>query len=106
MANSPNQARPSSIVRVLRFLLALPVLIYQKVISPALPPHCIYTPTCSQYAREAIARHGLLGAFAGVLRLFRCVGGLFKGGADPVPDRLTAEYLFGSFRTFRNVRQK
>ena len=106
MAREPDQARhnhqPGGLVRVLRFLLALPVVIYQKVISPALPAHCIYTPTCSQYTREAIARHGVRGAFAGLLRLFRCIGGVFTGGEDPVPDRLDADYLFGSFRRFRN----
>ncbi len=106
MPNSPDQGRAPSVVRLLRFLLALPVLIYQKLISPALPPHCIYTPSCSQYTREAIARHGIMGALAGLLRLFRCIGGLYKGGHDPVPERLTAAYLFGSFKTFRITRDR
>lgn len=106
MASETDQAQhggqPHGLLRLLRFLLALPVLIYQKLISPLLPPHCIYTPSCSAYTRQAIARHGVLGAFAGILRLFRCIGGVFTGGEDPVPDRLTAAYLFGSFRRFRN----
>ena len=83
-----------------RIVLAIPVWLYQKIISPAIPPHCIYTPTCSEYTRRAILKHGIAGVFAGVLRVFRCVGGLYTGGPDPVPDRLTWSYLFGSYRRF------
>lgn len=89
-----------------RIVLTIPVWLYQKIVSPALPPHCIYSPTCSQYTREAIMQHGLLGALAGVMRLFRCVGGVYTGGDDPVPRRITVSYLFGSYRTFWRGRDR
>jgi uncharacterized protein len=89
-----------------RIVLTIPVWLYQKIVSPALPPHCIYSPTCSQYTREAIMRHGLLGVLAGLMRLFRCVGGLYTGGEDPVPERITVSYLFGSYRTFFRSRNR
>ncbi|MFR9620995.1 MAG: membrane protein insertion efficiency factor YidD [Rikenellaceae bacterium] len=61
------------------------ILIYRKAISPLLPPMCRYTPTCSQYALEALRKHGLLkGLWLTVKRLLRCHpwGG---HGHDPVP---------------------
>lgn len=87
-------------------MATVPVWLYQKIISPGLPPHCIYFPTCSQYMRDAILGHGLLGVIAGLLRILRCAGGLFTGGEDPVPQRLTADYLFGSYRRFRRRRNR
>lgn len=58
---------------------------YQLVISPALPPACRFTPTCSQYALEAIRRHGAVrGAWLGVRRLARCHP-FNPGGFDAVP---------------------
>ncbi|OOB78960.1 MAG: hypothetical protein ATN34_04475 [Epulopiscium sp. Nele67-Bin002] len=60
---------------------------YQRQISPALGPRCRYTPTCSQYAYEAIQLHGIFyGGILTVLRLLRC-NPLFKPGYDPVPQR-------------------
>jgi putative membrane protein insertion efficiency factor len=58
---------------------------YQLLISPILPPSCRYYPTCSQYAAEAIARHGAWrGSLLAGWRLLRCHpwGG---SGYDPVP---------------------
>jgi uncharacterized protein len=58
---------------------------YKRRISPLLPPACRFEPTCSVYAREAIARHGLVrGAALSVGRLLRCHP-FHKGGFDPVP---------------------
>lgn len=91
---------PWRVRHAVRVVLSVPVWLYQRIISPALPPHCIYSPTCSEYTRRAILQHGLVGALAGVFRLFRCVGGLYTGGEDPVPERITASYLFGSYRRF------
>jgi putative membrane protein insertion efficiency factor len=82
----------------------VPIWVYQRVFSPALPASCIYTPSCSEYTRRAILRHGIAGVLLGVLRVLRCAGGLFTGGDDPVPERITARYMFGSFRTFRRRR--
>ncbi len=67
-----------------RFVLLL-VRFYQLFISPALPPHCAHTPTCSHYMMEAVQRHGVgRGIWLGVKRLLRCHP-FSKGGYDPVP---------------------
>jgi len=68
-----------------RHLLAGLVRGYQLVISPALPPSCRFTPSCSQYALEAITRHGAVrGTWLTVRRLVRCHP-FHPGGFDPVP---------------------
>ena len=63
------------------------IRIYQYGISPLLPRVCRYAPSCSEYAREAIERHGVLrGVWLAGRRLLRCHpwGG---HGYDPVPER-------------------
>ena len=58
---------------------------YQKQISPMLPPSCRFQPTCSQYAIEAIQKHGALkGGALALWRILRC-NPFSKGGYDPVP---------------------
>ena len=94
------------VLRPFRLLLALPVWVYRKVVSPAFPSTCIYTPSCSEYTRRAILRHGLLGIVLGVFRVLRCAGGLFTGGHDEVPDRVTLRYVFGSYRVFWRGRKR
>lgn len=57
---------------------------YKLAISPLLPPACRFTPTCSQYAAEAIAKHGFWkGSALGLKRLSRCHP-FSEGGYDPV----------------------
>lgn len=66
-------------------VLSLPILFYRACISPMLPPTCRYTPTCSEYALEALRRHGpLRGPWLALKRILRCHpwGG---SGYDPVP---------------------
>ncbi|MCM1309798.1 MAG: membrane protein insertion efficiency factor YidD [Bacteroides sp.] len=66
-------------------LLILPIKLYRACISPLLPPGCRFTPTCSQYAIEALRKHGpLKGLYLTTRRLLRCHpwGG---SGYDPVP---------------------
>lgn len=58
---------------------------YQAGISPILPASCRYTPTCSEYARQAVERHGAIrGTWLAVKRIGRChpFGGR---GYDPLP---------------------
>ncbi len=59
---------------------------YKRVLSPALPAACRFTPTCSEYAYEAIHRHGVLrGSWLAAGRLLRCHP-FHRGGHDPVPE--------------------
>jgi len=58
---------------------------YQLLLSPLLPPSCRFTPSCSQYALEAVTRHGALrGSWLAARRLARCHP-FHPGGFDPVP---------------------
>ena len=71
--------------QVLIWVLQAMIRCYQLLISPLLPPSCRYLPSCSDYAVEAIARHGtLVGLGLALRRLARCHpwGG---SGYDPVP---------------------
>ena len=74
-----------AVLHFIGWLLILPIRFYQKFISPLKPPSCRFTPTCSQYAIEAIRKHGPFKGFAlAVWRILRCNpwGG---SGYDPVP---------------------
>jgi putative membrane protein insertion efficiency factor len=63
------------------FLLKL----YKKLVSPVLPPSCRFYPTCSEYAYEAVYKHGVLtGLFLAARRLLKCHPNN-PGGYDPVP---------------------
>jgi len=58
---------------------------YQKYISPAFPPSCRFTPTCSEYMYQAVEKYGVLrGMRLGIARLLRCHP-FHPGGYDPVP---------------------
>lgn len=58
---------------------------YQRYISPLFKAHCIYTPTCSEYALQAIEKYGLAhGGFLAIKRILRCHP-FHAGGYDPVP---------------------
>lgn len=73
------------LMRLLSWLLLVPIRFYQLAISPLLGPSCRFTPTCSEYARQAILKHGpFKGLYLAIRRLLRCHpwGG---SGYDPVP---------------------
>lgn len=58
---------------------------YKRFLSPLLPEACRFSPTCSEYAREAILKYGLLtGSRLALRRLLRCHP-FTTGGWDPVP---------------------
>lgn len=68
--------------RILIFIIEL----YRKYLSPLKRrPTCIYTPTCSEYAVEALSKYGFFkGSFLAAKRILRCHP-FAKGGYDPVP---------------------
>jgi uncharacterized protein len=72
---------------VLSLALQTAVRAYQLLVSPLLPPSCRFWPSCSEYAAEAIRRHGALRGGGLVLhRLARCHPWGGSGGYDPVPE--------------------
>jgi len=67
------------------FVLCLPIVFYQTCISRFTPPTCRFTPTCSEYAKQALKKHGpIKGLYLAIWRILRCNpwGG---SGYDPVP---------------------
>lgn len=69
----------------MRWLFLNLIRFYQRFISPLTPPSCIYSPTCSTYAYQAISKYGVLhGGMLALRRLARCHP-WGRGGYDPVP---------------------
>lgn len=70
---------------MVRAALLTLIRLYQRFVSPGLPPSCRFYPTCSHYAYEAIANYGAArGGWLAIRRLSRCHP-LHTGGYDPVP---------------------
>jgi uncharacterized protein len=68
------------------------IRLYQLTLSGFIGNSCRHLPTCSEYAYEAIARHGLwAGGWMSLFRIARC-GPFGTHGHDPVPARLEARY--------------
>jgi hypothetical protein len=73
----------SIVVRGVIFLIEL----YRHMISPMRLPTCRFTPTCSQYAVDALGEYGLMrGGWLALVRLLKC-GPWHRGGWDPIPER-------------------
>jgi uncharacterized protein len=71
--------------------------LYRHMISPMRLPTCRFTPTCSQYAVDALTEYGLVrGGWLAVLRLLKC-GPWHRGGWDPIPERRSAVPDSGEF---------
>ncbi len=73
------------IIKAISFVMLTIVRAYKFFISPILPPSCRYNPTCSDYAMQAIQKHGpFKGGWLALRRILRCHP--FGGhGYDPVP---------------------
>jgi putative membrane protein insertion efficiency factor len=68
----------------MKFLVLDSLVVYKAIVSPFLPPACRFEPTCSEYAREAVDKHGAVkGTWLGLKRILRCQP-FCKGGHDPV----------------------
>ncbi|NUO80404.1 membrane protein insertion efficiency factor YidD [candidate division KSB1 bacterium] len=69
----------------MKHLLVFLIRVYQKLISPLLPPSCRFYPSCSEYACQAIQKYGVMkGAYLAGRRLLRCHP-WHAPGYDPVP---------------------
>jgi len=71
--------------KIVIFIVLIPVHFYRYCISPLTPASCRYTPTCSQYAIDAVKKYGpFKGGYLAIKRILRChpLGG---SGYDPVP---------------------
>lgn len=69
----------------MKYLVIGLIQLYQRALSPFLPPACRFVPTCSQYSLEAITHFGILkGGWLAIRRVLRCHP-LNPGGYDPVP---------------------
>jgi putative membrane protein insertion efficiency factor len=72
---------------LIQSIVIFPIRLYQRYISPLLPPKCRYQPTCSHYMIQAIDHWGVFkGVWLGTKRISRCHpwGGM---GFDPVPKK-------------------
>ena len=68
----------------IRKLFILPIILYQKTLSPFFPSSCRFTPTCSEYSKQSILKYGLLkGSYLGFKRILKCHP-WGKSGYDPV----------------------
>lgn len=73
----------------MRYLLLIPIKLYQFFISPFLGAHCRFDPTCSQYAYQSIKIYGV---FKGLSLSLKRIGKCHPwqaGGFDPVPEKHT-----------------
>jgi putative membrane protein insertion efficiency factor len=97
--SKPDSARPPGrVAYIARLVASSPILVYQKVISPAMPRRCKYEPTCSRYAVLAIREYGIIrGLVLAAWRLLRC-NPWSLGGYDPV----AAQRVFSNSRARRD----
>ncbi|MBY0441931.1 MAG: membrane protein insertion efficiency factor YidD [Mycobacteriaceae bacterium] len=79
MINSASRITISAMIFVIQ--------LYRNMVSPLRLPTCRFTPSCSQYAVDALTEYGLVsGSWLAAIRLGKC-GPWHHGGWDPVPDR-------------------
>ncbi len=83
---STTALRSATIAALPRRTLMIVVRAYQLCLSPFLPRHCRFYPSCSEYVLQALDSHGVVrGGWLGARRLLRCHP-FHPGGCDPVPD--------------------
>jgi len=85
MCNNQNLSNTKSLKKTLIFPLVAIVRFYQIVISPVTPAACRFEPSCSNYALQALEKHGAIkGSWLAVKRILSC-NPWGKSGYDPVP---------------------
>jgi putative membrane protein insertion efficiency factor len=68
----------------MKFLVLDFLKLYKTLLSPFLPPACRFTPTCSEYAAQAVEKYGTIcGTWMSLKRILRCQP-FCKGGYDPI----------------------
>ena len=76
---------------MLKKIFVFVIILYQRLVSPYIPKSCRFQPTCSEYAKEAIEKHGIIkGSTLTSKRLIKCHPIKFLGGSegyDPVPEK-------------------
>ena len=76
---------------MLKKIFVFIIILYQRLVSPYLPQSCRFQPTCSEYTKEAIEKHGIIkGVTLASKRLTKCHPIKFLGGSegyDPVPKK-------------------
>ena len=74
-----------TLLKIVSLPFILLIKVYQYIISPMLGPKCRFTPTCSQYAEQALKKYGLFtGGWLALKRIGKCHPG-GSSGYDPVP---------------------
>jgi uncharacterized protein len=82
--NAHEAPRRAAVVRAAASAAKAPIVLYQRLVSPALPRRCKYEPTCSRYAVQALDEYGILRGLAlAAWRLVRC-NPWSHGGYDPI----------------------
>lgn len=72
----------------MKFIFAAIIKFYKFFISPILPSCCRFYPSCSQYASQAVLKHGMMcGSWLSIKRILRC-NPFTCGGIDEVPDEI------------------
>jgi putative membrane protein insertion efficiency factor len=73
------------IKNIVLYPILLIIKIYQNILSPILPSTCRYSPTCSEYTKQSLIKHGLIkGGTLSIKRILKCHP-WGKSGYDPVP---------------------
>ncbi|MCH3917005.1 MAG: membrane protein insertion efficiency factor YidD [Spirochaetia bacterium] len=90
---------------ILRQVYLIPVYLYKGLLSPYMGGSCIYSPTCSTYFVNAVAKHGIIrGTIMGIARITRC-SRHYLGGNDPVPDTFSWSRFRYDRKVFRRKRK-